>query len=41
MDAAQATVDEIVGFGGEAMAVFGDFADSDDAENLIKTTLDT
>jgi len=41
MDAAQATVDEIVGFGGEAMAVFGDCADSNDAENLMKTTLDT
>ncbi|MDX1733483.1 MAG: SDR family NAD(P)-dependent oxidoreductase [Halioglobus sp.] len=40
-EAAQATVDEIKGFGGEAIAVFGDAADSNDAENLMKTTLDT
>lgn len=40
-EAAQATVEEIKGFGGEAIAVFGDCADSNDAENLIKTTLDT
>lgn len=40
-EAAQATVEEIKGFGGEAIAVFGDAADSSDAENLMKTTLDT
>lgn len=40
-EAAQATVEEIKGFGGEAIAVFGDCADSNDANNLMKTTLDT
>lgn len=40
-EAAQATVEEIKGFGGEAIAVFGDCADSNDAENLMKTALDT
>jgi 3-oxoacyl-[acyl-carrier protein] reductase len=40
-EAALATVEEIVGLGGEAIAVFGDCADSADAENLMKTTLDT
>lgn len=40
-EAAQATVEEIKGFGGEAIAVFGDCADSNDAESLMQTTLDT
>ena len=40
-EAAHATVEEIKGFGGEAIAVFGDCADSNDAENLLKTTIDT
>ena len=40
-EAAYATVEEIVAFGGEAIAVFGDCADSNDAENLMKTALDT
>ncbi|GAB5451894.1 MAG: 3-oxoacyl-ACP reductase [Halioglobus sp.] len=39
-EAAQATVEEIKAFGGEAVAVFGDCADSTDAENLMKATLD-
>lgn len=41
MEAANATVEDIKGFGGEAIAVFGDCADSNDAQNLLKTTLDT
>lgn len=40
-EAAESAVEEIKGFGGEAIAVFGDCADSADAENLMKTTLDT
>ncbi|MAT93430.1 MAG: 3-oxoacyl-ACP reductase [Halioglobus sp.] len=40
-EAAQATVEEIKAFGGEAIAVFGDCADSNDAEALMKTALDT
>ena len=40
-EAAHATVEDIKSFGGEAIAVFGDCADSNDAENLMKTTLDT
>jgi 3-oxoacyl-[acyl-carrier protein] reductase len=40
-EAAQSAVEEIKGFGGEAIAVFGDCADSGDAENLLQTTLDT
>ena len=39
-EAAHATVEEIKGFGGEAMVVFGDCADSGDAANLMKSTLD-
>ena len=39
-EAAQEAVDIIKGFGGEAIAVFGDCADSNDAQNLMKTTLD-
>ena len=39
--AAHATVDDIKSFGGEALAVLGDCADSGDAENLLKTTLKT
>ncbi|MCB1842016.1 MAG: SDR family NAD(P)-dependent oxidoreductase [Halioglobus sp.] len=39
--AARATVEEIKGFGGEAVAVFGDCADTQDAENLMKATLET
>lgn len=40
-EAAQEAVEIIKGFGGEAIAVFGDCADSNDAANLMKTTLDT
>ena len=40
-EAAHATVEEIKGFGGEAIAVFGDCADSSDSYNLMKSTLDT
>lgn len=40
-EAAHATVDEIKGFGGEAIAVFGDCADSNDAESLMKAALET
>jgi NAD(P)-dependent dehydrogenase (short-subunit alcohol dehydrogenase family) len=40
-EAARSAVEEIKGFGGEAIAVFGDCADSLDAENLMKTALDT
>lgn len=40
-EAAQETVAEIKSAGGEAIAVFGDCADSGDAENLMKVTLDT
>jgi 3-oxoacyl-[acyl-carrier protein] reductase len=39
--AAQSAVEEIKGFGGEAIAVFGDCADSSDAYNLMTTTLKT
>jgi NAD(P)-dependent dehydrogenase (short-subunit alcohol dehydrogenase family) len=39
-EAARSAVEEIVGFGGEAMVVLGDCADSNDAENLMKSTLD-
>jgi len=40
-EAARATVEDIKGFGGEAIAVFGDCADSSDAYNLMTTTLNT
>ncbi len=40
-EAANATVEEIKGFGGEAIAVFGDCADTSDSERLFKTALDT
>ena len=40
-EAAEATVEEIRGFGGEAIAVYGDCADSNDANTLFKTALDT
>ena len=40
-EAAQATVEEIKAFGGEAIVVLGDCADSNDANTLMKTTLDT
>jgi NAD(P)-dependent dehydrogenase (short-subunit alcohol dehydrogenase family) len=40
-EAAESAVEEIKGFGGEAVAVYGDCADSNDAENLLKTTIDT
>ena len=40
-EAAEAAVAEIKGFGGEAIAVYGDCADTNDAQNLFKTTLDT
>ena len=40
-EAAQATVEEIKAFGGEAIVALGDCADSNDADKLMKTTLDT
>jgi 3-oxoacyl-[acyl-carrier protein] reductase len=40
-EAARSAVEEIEGFGGEAIAVFGDCADSNDAEDLMKNALDT
>ena len=40
VDAAQSAAEEIKGFGGEAMVILGDCADSNDAENLMKSTLD-
>ena len=40
-EAAESAVAEIKAFGGEAIAVYGDCADSIDAENLLKTTLAT
>ena len=40
-EAAESAVEEIKAFGGEAIAVYGDCADSADAENLLKTTIDT
>lgn len=40
-EAAAATVEDIKALGGEALLVLGDCADSADAENLMKTTLDT
>jgi 3-oxoacyl-[acyl-carrier protein] reductase len=40
-EAAEATVEEIKGFGGEAIAVYGDCADSSDAYNLMTTALNT
>ncbi len=39
-EAARATVEEIRSFGGEAIAEFGDCADSIDAANLMKTALE-
>ena len=39
--AAHATVEEIKAAGGEAIAVFGDCADTADSEHLFKTALDT
>ena len=39
--AAQEAVEIIKGFGGEAMAVFGDCADTNDANALFQKTLDT
>ena len=41
VEAAQSAVEEIKGFGGEAITVFGDCADSSDAYNLMSTTLET
>ncbi|MFK8018362.1 MAG: SDR family NAD(P)-dependent oxidoreductase [Pseudomonadales bacterium] len=40
-EAAHATVEEIKKAGGEAIAVFGDCADTNDAQNLMKVTLET
>ncbi len=37
---ADATVQEIISLGGQAIAVEGDVANSEDAQNLIKTTLE-
>ena len=39
-EAAEATAEEIRGFGGEAMTVYGDCADSNDANALFKAALD-
>jgi len=39
-EAAESAVEEIKGFGGEAIAVYGDCADSVDADNLLKAALD-
>ncbi len=41
VEAAEAAVEEIRGFGGEAIAVYGDCADSTDAQQLMRTTLET
>jgi 3-oxoacyl-[acyl-carrier protein] reductase len=38
-EAAHSAVEEIKGFGGDAIVVLGDCADSNDAENLMKETL--
>ncbi len=40
-DAAEATAQEIKAFGGQAITVYGDCADSTDADTLLKITLDT
>lgn len=40
-EAAQATVEEIKGFGGEAIAVFGDCANTQDSDKLFATALET
>ena len=39
-DAAEATVQEIMAAGGEAIAIQADVSQSDEVDNLIKTTLD-
>ncbi|NQX89173.1 MAG: SDR family NAD(P)-dependent oxidoreductase [Halioglobus sp.] len=39
-EAAQSAVEEIKNFGGEAIAVLGDCANSTDADNLLQSTLD-
>ena len=40
-DAAESVVAEIKALGGEALAVYGDCADSADSQNLFKTAIDT
>ncbi len=40
-EAAESVVEEIKGLGGEAIAVYGDCADTDDSKNLFKTAIDT
>ncbi len=40
-DAAEGVVEEIKSLGGEAIAVYGDCADTNDSNNLFKTALDT
>ena len=40
-DAAESVVEEIKGLGGEAIAVYGDCADTNDSKNLFKTAIDT
>ncbi len=40
-EAAEATAEEIRGFGGEAVTCYGDCADSNDANALFKTALDS
>lgn len=39
--AAQEAVEEIKGFGGEAIAVFGDCSDTEDSKRLFRTALET
>ncbi len=40
-EAAESVVEEIKAMGGEAIAVYGDCADTDDANNVFKTAIDT
>ncbi len=40
-EAAESVVEEIKGMGGEAIAVYGDCADTNDANNVFKTAIDT
>ena len=40
-EAAESAAEEIRGFGGEAMTVYGDCADWNDSEALFKTAIDT
>ncbi len=40
-EAAESVVEEIKGLGGEAIAAYGDCADTNDSQNLFKTAIDT